>query len=91
MPQFLNFYIRKFTSIWDALYEIAPDDRLFELTKSGLNNELHRCAQKAGVKEIRVHDLRHSHAALMVELGYSMTAIAARLGDTLGHISNRCT
>lgn len=80
IPEFLYQEIHKYM---DALYGITPDDRLFELTKSGLNNELHRCAQKAGVKEIRVHDLRHSHAALMVELGYSMTAIAARLGDTI--------
>lgn len=80
IPEFLYKETHKYI---DALYEIAPDDRLFELTKSGLTNELHRCAKQAGVKEIRVHDLRHSHAALMVELGYSMNAIAARLGDTL--------
>ena len=37
----------------------------------------------AGLERIRIHDLRHSHAALLVELGYSMPAIAERLGDTV--------
>ena len=30
-----------------------------------------------------MHDLRHSHAALMVELGYSIVAVAERLGNTV--------
>lgn len=36
--------------------------------------------KKSGVKKIRVHDLRHSHASLLVELGYSPLLIAERLG-----------
>lgn len=28
-------------------------------------------------------DLRHSHAALLVDLGYSIVAVAERLGDTV--------
>ena len=39
-----------------------------------------RGSQKAGVKRIRVHDLRHSHVSLLIELGYSAIAIADRLG-----------
>lgn len=34
----------------------------------------------AGFAPIRIHDLRHSHASLMVELGYSPLLIAERLG-----------
>ena len=32
---------------------------------------------------IRVHDLRHSHASLCIELGYSALLVAKRLGDTV--------
>lgn len=39
-----------------------------------------RGSKKAGVKRIRVHDLRHSHVSLLIELGYSAIAIADRLG-----------
>ena len=31
-------------------------------------------------KYIRVHDLRHSHASLLVEMGFSPLLIAERLG-----------
>lgn len=37
--------------------------------------------KQQGVKRIRVHDLRHSHAALLVELGYSIITVAERLRD----------
>ena len=36
--------------------------------------------KKASVKRIRVHDLRHSHVSLLIELGYSAIAIADRVG-----------
>lgn len=39
-----------------------------------------RGSKKAVVKGIRVHDLRHSHVSLLIELGYSAIAIADRLG-----------
>ena len=32
---------------------------------------------------IRVHDLRHSHASLCIELGYSVVLVARRIGDTV--------
>ena len=48
----------------------------------------------SGVKRIRVHDIRHSHASLLVELGFSPLLIAERLGhervqttmDTYSHL-----
>lgn len=36
--------------------------------------------KKSGVKPIRVHDLRHSHASLLIELGFTPLAISERLG-----------
>ena len=39
-----------------------------------------RGCKKALVKRIRVHDLRHSHVSLLIELGYSAIAIADRVG-----------
>lgn len=38
-------------------------------------------AQKqAGVKRIRIHDLRHSHISLLIDMGFSAVAIADRVG-----------
>ena len=43
------------------LYDIKPDERLFTVTKSYLNHEMERGAKQAGVKKIRVHDIRHPY------------------------------
>lgn len=59
---------------------MADDERLFNLSKVTARQSLYKYAKKAGVKQIRIHDLRHSHASLLVELGFSPLLIAQRLG-----------
>ena len=39
-----------------------------------------RGAKEAGVKRIRIHDLRHSHVSLLIEMGFSAVALADRVG-----------
>ena len=39
-----------------------------------------RGAKQAGVKRIRIHDVRHSHVAHLIELGFSPIEIAERMG-----------
>ncbi len=62
------------------IYDLQPDARLFPYTKSFLYHELVYGCKKSGVKKIRVHDIRHSHASLLVEMGCSPLLIAERLG-----------
>ena len=52
----------------------------FEVTKSYLHHEMDRGAKEARVKRIRIHDLRHSHVSLLIEMGFSALAIADRVG-----------
>lgn len=59
---------------------IKPDDRLTNATKNFLTHEMERGCKQAGVKRIRIHDLRHSHVSLLIEMGFSALAIAERLG-----------
>ena len=77
MPQFLTDELREYK---DMQYEPAPRDRVFPFTKSTMHKELISGVAKAGVKRIRVHDLRHSHASLLIEMGFTPVAIADRLG-----------
>lgn len=77
-----DFVYDELTSYVSKVYGIEDDDRIFYFTKSALNKEITRISQLGGVKRIRVHDLRHSHTALLIELGYGTHAIADRLGDT---------
>ena len=62
---------------------------MFPITKSSVNRALKRGTKKAGLPEIRVHDLRHSHVSLLIHLGYSAVAIADRLGHESIHVTYR--
>lgn len=77
MPQFLTDEIRDYLK---SLYKVQLDQRIFEVTKSYLHHEMDRGAKEAGVKRIRIHDLRHSHVSLLIEMGFSALAIADRVG-----------
>ena len=77
MPDFLAAEMKDYLG---HLYDIQPNDRIFELTKSYLYREMIRGSEAAGVKRIRIHDLRHSHISLLIEMGFSAVAIADRVG-----------
>ena len=67
IPEFLYNEIEEHIS---KLYEIKKNDRIFMFTKSSLIGEIKTLAAKAGVKQIRVHDLRHSHASMLINMGF---------------------
>ena len=77
IPDFLYEDIQKYIS---KLYGIENNDRIFYFTKSTLCKEIKKYADKAGLPRIRVHDLRHSHASLLIDMGVSPLEIANRLG-----------
>lgn len=78
-----DFLAQELKDYFDLVYEPTEDMRLFPITKSALTITLKKGARQAGLKEIRVHDLRHSHVSLLIHLGYSPVAI----GDRVGHES----
>ena len=54
---------------------------------------MERGCKKTGVRLIRVHDIRHSHASLLIEMGFTPLLISERLGHesaviTLGIYAN---
>lgn len=75
-----RFLYNKIIEYTDSLYDLKDTDKIFYFTKSALNKNLTNYAKVAGVKKIRVHDLRHSHASLLIELGYNILVISERLG-----------
>ena len=77
IPEFLAADIKDYM---DSLYDLQENDRLFHITKYYLEHEMQRGIKESGVKRIRVHDLRHSHASMLIELGFSPLEIANRLG-----------
>jgi len=77
IPRFLAEELEEYCN---KLYGILAEDRIFQFTKSFMEHELLRGIRESGVKRIRLHDLRHSHASLLVEMGFPPLAIAERLG-----------
>ncbi len=77
MPPFLCEEIQDYIKM---VYGVRQTDRLFPVTKSYLNKEMIRGTKASGVKRIRIHDLRHSHVSLLIDLGFTPVAIAERLG-----------
>ena len=77
IPEFLAVDLRDFQ---DSFYDVKEDDRVFPITKYYLEHEIERGVKKSGVKRLNIHSLRHAHASLLIELGFSPLEIAERLG-----------
>ena len=76
-----DFLVEQLEEYVNKLYGMMPDDRLFAITKIYLERELKRGIKLSGVKSIRLHDLRHSHASLLIsKLGAQPKLVADRLG-----------
>ena len=70
------------------LYGIEPGERLFKTTQSKLITAMEKYSSAAGIRRIRIHDLRHSHVSLLIDLGFSPLLIAERIGDTVDMVNN---
>ena len=86
---FPEFLCNEMEDYFSSLYKVDENSRIFTFTKSFLHHEMDRGSAKAGVKRIRLHDLRHSSCALLIELGYSPIQIAERLGHESVTITER--
>lgn len=91
IPEFLKQEIKDYA---DKLYELPDNERLFPVVAEAVQHKLKRQAEKAGVKKIRVHDIRHSHVAYLIHQGVQPLIIKERLGhrdikitlNTYGHL-----
>ena len=73
---------------------VPEDERLFPIVQEAVQHKMKRQMEKAGVKKIRVHDLRHSHVAYLINKGVEPILIKERVGhkdiritlNTYGHL-----
>ena len=86
LPSFLAEEIKEYISLQ---YHIDPSDRLFPVSKDYLLLKMKKYSQLAGVKTIRIHDLRHSHISLLINMGFTPLAIAERVGHEAIEITYR--
>ena len=91
IPNFLKEEVQEYIS---HHYGFPENERLFPIVARTLQKRMKRYEKKTGVKPIRVHDLRHSHVAYLIDQGVEPLIIKERLGhkniqitlNTYGHL-----
>ena len=89
-----DFLVDEIVAYHKRLYGIPGDARLFPVVAEAVQHTMKYHIEKAGVKKIRVHDLRHSHVAYLIHHGVQPLIIKERLGhkdiqvtlNTYGHL-----
>ena len=74
-----DFLCQELSDYIQSRYMLDADERLFPVTKSYLSHEMIRGCKNTGVKKIRIHDIRHSHASLLINQGCDALMLADRL------------
>ena len=77
IPKFLAEEMKDFV---DRQYGLTPEDRIFPITDRAIQKKMKQKTEQAKLKPISVHDLRHSHIALLIEKGMQPLVIAQRVG-----------
>ena len=75
-----DFLCQELSDYIQSRYMLDADERLFPVTKSNLSHEMIRGCKNTGVKKIRIHDIRHSHASLLINQGCDALMLADRIG-----------
>lgn len=91
IPEFLAKELKDYMA---SIYDLDKTDRLFPIAERAVQTYMKRHIEKAGVKAIRVHDLRHSHVAYLINQGVEPLLIKERVGhkdikitlNTYGHL-----
>lgn len=78
----LNEHKKRYSAIKDFNDEFRICGGTKPLRDSTLDNKNKMFAKAAGIKHIRIHDFRHSHASLLANEGINIQEIARRLGHS---------
>lgn len=73
LVEIIKKYFKKF-------YSLSEDERVFDVTVYVFRNDIRRYAHKVNLDHIRTHDLRHSHASMLINNNVNPLAISKRLG-----------
>lgn len=70
------------------IYGLSSDDQIFYFSSQLIKRAMDAAANACDLPVIRIHDLRHSHVSLCIEMGFSPHLIAERIGDTVQMVNN---
>lgn len=91
VPEFLLTMVREYAN---TLQNYNANELLFNISYHTPNSYMERGAKKSGLREITVHQMRHSHASYLIDIGETPKMIMRRLGhktlketlETYGHL-----
>ena len=87
IPEFLRDEIRDYI---ENVSHTSFNERIFrDIDSHKIRTALDDGIAATGVPRIRIHDLRHSHVSLLIDMGYSAVAIAERTGHESTEITYR--
>lgn len=66
----------------EALPRAPEDNRLFPLSMTTLKRALSLLWKETGLRDVRLHDLRRSHATILINQGVDVRTVAGRLGHS---------
>lgn len=82
----LSQYLEKYKEKEKEFFGFNEDWFIFGrknvLPLSSISNNKKKAIKLSGVKEIRIHDLRHSHASNLIASGVNIVAVSKRLGHS---------
>lgn len=84
VPEFLITDLKDYIN---SMYKPQKEERVFEISKYFLEHEMQRGIKNSGVKKIRIHDLRHSHASHLIHIGVPILEVSRRLGHQSPNIT----
>ena len=87
MPQklydILSIYLSYINDKDKSAFLFGIDKPLSETT---IKKKFNKSTESAGLRHIRIHDLRHSHASMLINNGALDKAVADRLGNTVNMV-----
>ncbi|MFD5174138.1 tyrosine-type recombinase/integrase, partial [Bacillus mycoides] len=72
----------RFGSAYQDLDLINCNEFGMVIKRATFRNHFIRTTHNAGIKEIKFHDLRHTHATILLKQGVNAKIISERLGHT---------
>ncbi len=85
-----DFLCEELQDYFEKIPYVKDNERIFfGISKSMMTRHIKQGAKRAGLPEIRVHDLRHSHVSLLIDMGFNAVQIADRVGHESVEITYR--
>ena len=77
MPKVLESCLKGYLA---KLYDVQPTDRIFPYDRGWVGRQMKYGCDHSGTQKIRVHDVRHTHASLLIDMSCTQLLVAERLG-----------